>query len=466
MSSRLPPDPKTFRRPQGVAPTPWSGRHAALSRRTLLRGVLGGALVTLGLPPLELFMNSHGTAYAGDTSDGFPRRFGLFFWGNGVVPTRWVPAKTGTDYELSEELLPLAAHKSRLAVVTGMRVTLPNTEPHFSTGAGFLTGRPVAKIGSNVTVEGPTIDQIIAAVTGQETRFPSLEAGCNSDGLSYTGPNAQNPVERSPLALFERVFGGSFTLPGDTPKVDPTLRLKRSVLDAVSEQLSALKTRVGANDQLRLQQHFEGVRALEKRLARLEEDPPQLAACALPQRPATEFPDVEGRPPLAAKNAAVSEILALALACDQTRVISSWFTHPVSNVLVPGAPQGHHELTHNEPGDQPEVHKITVQCIEAMAQLCDALAGIQEGTGTLLDHMVVLGTSDVGLGKTHSPDDFPILLVGSAGGALKTGHHYRSGSNETTSKVLLSVARGVGLDLASFGGADAETQDGLSAIEA
>ncbi len=436
------------------------------NRRSILRGLVGGVAVTIGLPPLERFMNTHGTAWAEDKSDGFPRRFGLFFWGNGVIPDRWVPKTTGTDWELSDQLMPLAAHRERLTVVSGMRVGVPNTEPHFATACGFLSGRPILKTGSDHTFSGPSIDQVIAQAIGQETRFASLEFGAhNSQGLSFNAPNSKNPPETNPLLFFERIFGGSFALPGSEPKLDPSIALRRSVLDGVMEQLSSVKASVGAADRIRLEQHFEGLRSLEKRLAKLEEDPPNLAACALPTKPLDDYPEIEGRPQLFEKNKALSEIAAMAMACDQTRVFSSWFTSPVSNVLFTGASSGHHELTHNEPGDQPEVHKITVQCVEAFAQMLDALSKVEEGSGTLLDHCVVLGTTDVSLAKTHSPEDFPIALVGSAGGKLKTGLHYRSSSNENSSKVLLSVARAMGLDLADFGAAEGFTDVGLSDIE-
>jgi hypothetical protein len=434
-----------------------------LSRRTLLRGLLGGAAVTVGLPWLEIFLPTARAASDG----GFPRRFGLFFWGNGIIPSRWTPEGTGKDYTLSDQLMPLAPFRDQLTVVTGMRVAVPNVEPHFATAAGFLSGRPIQKNGSDHTFAGPSIDQIIAEAVGGETRFASLELGAKpGSGMSHVGPNAVNPPETSPFALFERVFGGGFTLPGDTPKVDPTLALRRSVLDAVMGDIERVQGQLGAEDAARLEAHLDGVRALEKRLAKLEEDPPNLAACALPATPKADYPDIDGRPQLRAKNEILSEITAFALACDQTRVFSNWFTAPVNNNLFEGAASGHHQLTHDEPGDQPQVHAITLQCIEAFAAQIAALAGIKEGDGTLLDHMVVLGTSDVSLAKTHSPEEFPIALVGSLGGRLHPGIHYRSPAGENASKVPLTIARAMGIDLASFGDAEGYDDTGLGAIEA
>lgn len=435
-----------------------------ITRRTLLRGLLGGAVVTVGLPWLEVFERA---ARAAGGDSGFPRRFGLFFWGNGILPERWVPASQGTDWELSDQLASLAPFRDDISVVTGMRVGVPNVEPHFATAAGFLSARPIIKSGNDYTFAGPSIDQIVAGAIGQETRFASLEIGTrSSDGMSHNGPHSRNPPETSPVALFERVFGGSFTLPGSEAKVDPKLALKRSVLDAVAGDIQRLQGQLGTEDKQRLEAHLDGVRTLEKRLAKLEEDPPNLAACALPTAPTSEYPDIDGRPQLAEKNAIMSEIAAMALACDQTRVFSSWFTHPVNNLLFPGATAGHHQLTHDEPGEQPEVHKITLQCVEAFAAQVAALKKVKEGDGTLLDHCVLLGTSDVSLAKTHSPEDFPILLAGSAGGRLRTGVHYRSTSSENASKVPLTLCRALGMELAELGDAEGHTKDGLGAIEA
>ena len=443
-------------------------RSNKFNRRSLLKGVLAGSVVTIGLPALELFLNSHGSAFAeeGGGSSGFPRRFGLFFWGNGIIPERWVPTTDGPDWEMSQQLEPLSHLRDVISVVTGTRVGVPNTAPHFAGAAGLLSGTPLADAYGDNTFAAPSIDQLIAAKLGESTRFRSLEFGAEpGSGLSYNGPNSTNPPEKSPLALFERVFGGNFQLGGDGPIVDPTLALRRSVLDAVMDDISSLKATVGSTDKQRLEQHFESIRGLEKRLAKLEEDPPNLAACAIPAEPLSEYPDILGRPQLSAKNRAFCDVVALALACDQTRVFSNFFTYPVSNNLFPEAPAGHHQLTHDELGDQPEVHKITLQCVEELAYQIESLQKIQEGDGTLLDHMVLLGSTEVSLGKTHSLEEFPVVLAGGCDGKLKTGIHYRSVGAENTSKVMLSIIRATGVDAASFGSEGGEATDGLSVIE-
>jgi hypothetical protein len=439
-----------------------------LNRRTLLRGMLGGAVIGVGLPPLEIFMNVHGTSYAGETADGFPRRFCLFSWGNGMLPDRWVPASEGEGdaWELSDQLMPLAAFKSDLAVITGMRVGVPNIEPHHATAAGMLTGMRILKEGDDWTFAGPTIDQVIASEIGKESLYKSIEFGAKpGDGLSFNGPHSRNPPEQSPLALFDRLFGSGFSLPGEEGVVDPTLALRRSILDVVMEDMKAVQTAVGAADKARLEQHLDGIRDLEKRLAKLQEDPPNLAACEYPPTPEDEYPNIEGRPQFQEKNKAFADISAMALACDQTRVFSNMFTKPLTNSLFQEVSAGHHQLTHDEPGEQPQVHQITIQCMEAFAAQLESLAAIEEGDGRLLDHCLVFATSDVSQAKLHSGDDFPILIAGGAGGTLKRDIHYRSPSGENASKVLLTMCRAMGVDLPEFGSDEGHVTEGLPEIE-
>jgi hypothetical protein len=73
-----------------------------LDRRRVLRGMLGGSAVTVGLPLLNVFLNGNATAMA----DGkpMPVRFGTWHWGLGMQTNVFVPKKTGADYDLPEEI--------------------------------------------------------------------------------------------------------------------------------------------------------------------------------------------------------------------------------------------------------------------------------------------------------------------------------------------------------------------------
>ena len=429
-----------------------------LDRRMLLRGMLAGTgAVTVGLPWLEAFAQTA----------GFPKRLGVFFWGNGMLPDRWTPSGTGAEWTPSDQLAPLAPFREQLLVVTGCKVHTPNAIPHHSGSAGILTGSPVVmKGGEDYTFVGPSFDQVAAAKLGQTTRFRSIEAGVEPGvGISYNGPDSVNPPEKSPIRLFERLFGPGFRRPGEMSEPDPSLALRRSVLDAVLADAKRLQQRVGAADKQRLEEHLGGIRDLELRLARLSDDPPMLEACDRPPEPLPEYPDHEGRAQLHEKNQAICDVLTMALACDQSRVFTHVFTRPLNNLLFGDLPAGHHRLTHDEPDPQPFVHQVVLETMQAFAYLVERLQSVPEGDATLLDHCALVATSDISLGKIHSFDEFPLLVAGGAGGKLKRNFHYRSPSDENASGVVLSILRAVGVDLPEWGREEGRVTDGLGAIE-
>ena len=438
-----------------------------LDRRAVLRGLLGTAAVSVALPALEAMTNSNGTAWADGSP--FPTRFGLWVWGNGVVPPRWVPeaAGEGAQWSLSPEMAPLAPVKSKLIVPSGLQVRAVNSIPHFSGSGALLTG--LAHLGEegNNTFAGPTIDQQIAAFIGGDTPYRSIEAGAwFSDAISHNGPHSPNPPETVPHALFERLFGPTFREPGDgEARLDPRLALRRSVLDAVGDRVVALQARLGATDRARLDQHLTGIRDLELRLARLSEGPPSYAACARPTPPSST--ERLGDP--MANHRALVDLLVMAFACDLTRVITTSFTHGVSNYLFPGTNAGHHELTHNEPPDgegvQAQVDGIVLTTMGELSAFLQALDAVPEGDGSVLDHSAVLATSDVSWGFTHSLDEWPLVIAGSANGKFKQDLHLRSNTRENPSAVMLSLIRAMGNPAAAYGDEDRRVTEGLSAME-
>lgn len=440
--------------------------QGALSRRSILRGFARGAAVSVALPPLEAMFNTGGTAYA---CDGIlPKRFGVWFWGNGTLPSRWIPTGEGSGdaWALSEQLAPLAGIKHKLAVVTGLACKVPNVSPHGSGAACLLTAGPALEDSEGSRV-GPSIDQVIADGVGGTSIYKSIQTtATSSTGQSWNGPGSRNAAERDPYALYARLFGDTFIEPGEDGVVDPRLGLRRSVLDAVMGDIGGLQGRLGAADRQRLEQHLDGVREIEQRLAILQENPPNLESCVRADSPTADFADVGGRPVVYERNAVMSQLLAMSLACDQTRVFGHYLTDPVSDVLFPDAPAGHHDLTHNEGGEQPNVNAITIQCIEMFAQTLEILDSIPEGEGSLLDNCAVLGCSEVSLAQTHNIEEMPTIIAGSACGFFQQDVHFRSTSGASTTRLLISLQQAMGMTVASFGHDDAAETRGLSEIHA
>jgi hypothetical protein len=432
-----------------------------IHRRAVLRGLAYGGAVSVALPALECMLDSHGRALADGTP--LPKRFGVFFWGNGVRLARFVPQATGA-YELSETLKPFANVKDYLTVISGFDIKSGNQRGHHAGTVGILSGAPMISQDPKgapyaSTFSAPSIDQVVASQIGMATRFKSLEVGISrnvttGEGttlryLSHSGPDNPNPPEYLPKALYTRVFGSGFTAPNGAATIDPKLALRRSVLSAVREDATALRTRLGQNDRRRLDQHFESIRTLENQISAAEAAPPPPTACSAPDA----VTDSPGDANLTATNASMARLVSLALACDQTRVFSYMFSGSVGGTSYPELKisGNHHTLSHDEGGDQPNVQAITLFIMARFAALLEALKGIPEGDGNLLDNCAILASTDTSEGQPHSINNYPILIAGGGGGALVHPGIHIKGNRGNTSDVLLTLLQAMDLPLTEFG---------------
>jgi hypothetical protein len=452
-----------------------------LSRRAVLRGALaGGGLATIPLPRLGAMLNGNGNAYA----SGKPLRkiYGTWFWANGVHPKRWTPTTTGADFALSEQLMPFAKLKSKLTVVSGMAVKTGRTGPHLY-HAGALTGSPG---GSNKSADLPSIDQLIANKIGMDTPFKSLEVGvCKARptggaplyfNVSWSGANAPNPVELDPHAVFMRLFGsgspgaalgkGAAARPAGNDTAVASVR--KSVLDTITEDAHQLSARLGGADRQRLDQHLDGIRALEKRLV-----PGQGAFGAAGCQPVTDSSvpaDSKAEAPPALNNA-MADLVVAALSCDLTRVFTFQFNYAGAHLyfrnLGPALSKDFHtQICHAEGGDQPNFNTGVLYTMSCWAYLLEAMDKIQEGDGTLLDNALVYGSTCVAWGKAHASQQWPVMLFGRAGGALKSNFHHAAPADDNVAKVALTIGNIFGLGLETLGKGPGMASEELPAIRA
>ena len=147
------------------------GKIKPISRRALLRGAMYGATASIALPPLEAMVGIGRKAMASEQL--FPKRFLLFFWGNGVLPEAWIPGGldspiTGSDWTPSEQLAPLADLRADITLISGLEVKAQNLSAHFSGPCGFLSGEDAKLEGEDKSFTTPSLDQLIAAEVGND----------------------------------------------------------------------------------------------------------------------------------------------------------------------------------------------------------------------------------------------------------------------------------------------------------
>ncbi|MEM1348028.1 MAG: DUF1552 domain-containing protein [Myxococcota bacterium] len=431
-----------------------------VTRRQFLRGVGGAAI---GLPLLNL--GSFGTKAFGEGMGAYPKRLVILYTPNGVVPQYWFPTPGGDErtFTLASAHADMESLKDKLTLVRGLNLEAAKASPggmHQQGMGALFTGRVlnegdfIGNAGRKAGwASGVSLDQYIADKTDDGLPFKSLELGVRTNAggritgadvmkrLSYTGSNRPLPPQDDPALLFRQLFSDQMTSQEELTQLD--LR-RQSILDTVKDQLASVQSRAGYQDRLRLEHHLENMRDLERRIG-------NGASCSTPNQPPEREPDSEET--MEAIFADQLDLLAVALACDLTRVATfqvsnSW--NPITFPWLEDATQGH-SLSHRS-SSVPWEKRID-WCGAQFAKFLKKLDATPEGDGTLLDNTLVLWSSEVAVGNTHSFNDMPLLFAGSAGGMMETGRYVQYSTPRSMNDVYIAVLKMFGIDEDSFGDA-------------
>jgi Protein of unknown function (DUF1552) len=424
--------------------------HRHVSRRTILKG-LGTALA---LPMLESMLPVLARAESAALAV-LPRRIAFIYVPNGVHVPDWTPTTVGEHFDLTPILAPLAAHKSYLTLFSGLaqdkgRANGDGPGDHARALSSFLTGCQAFKTnGANIRI-GVSADQVAAQQIGHRTRFASLEIGVDrgaqsgncdsgyscaySSNMSWRSSNTPMPKEVDPRLVFERLFGA---VPGVETEQARAARQKyqKSILDFVREDAATLKKKLGATDQLKLDEYLTAVREVETRITRAE-------TSSLKELPKFDRPD--GIPQEHPEHLRLmADLLVLAFQADLTRVATFMFGNAGSNRSYSfiGVPEGHHDLSHH--GGDTEKHakisKINQFHTGNLAYLLEKLRSVKEGDSTLLDQSMVAYGSGLGDGNAHNHDQLPILVAGRGGGTIQSGRHVKFDKETPLNNLWLSL---------------------------
>ncbi len=437
----------------------------SINRRTVLRGA--GAVVALPWLEAMLPQVARGAAPAAT-----PLRLAFLYVPNGMHMPDWTPSKEGNGFDIKPTLEPIARHKDRLTMLSGLtldgaRAHKDGAGDHARSAAAFLTGAHPKKTDGADIHNGISIDQAIAQAVGDKTRFASLELGI--EGSSQAGScdsgyscayssnlawrNATSPLakERDPSAVFDRLFGS-----GDKKEDLKTSEVRKgrrkSVLDFVLSDAKKLQDNLGAADRRKLDEYMYAVRDIENRLVRSEKL--QVGEDGIPN-----YPRPAGVPRELDEHCKLMlDMLALALQTDSTRVATFMFANEGNNRGYPeiGAPEGHHDLSHHggSAEKQEKIAKINRFYVERLAYFLDLLASIHEGDKTLLDNSLIVFGSGISDGDRHNHDDLPVLLAGRGGDRVRGDRHLRFPANTPMCNLYLWMLKQSGIKADSFGDSD------------
>jgi hypothetical protein len=437
-----------------------TGKH--LSRRTLLKG-LG---VSIALPMLDSML----PAFAPNTKA--PLRMMFNYVPNGIVMKDWTPTGSSTAFDLPRILQPMAAHRDRMLLVSGLMQKNGNANgdgpgDHARAAATYLTGVHAKKTqGADIYV-GISMDQVAAQKVGNATRFPSLELTCEdgrmvggcdsgyscaySNSISWRSATTPNPPELSPRAAFERLFGTSDEDPATRKKFR---RYDRSILDGVMEDTKNLERNLGPSDRRKIDEYMTSVREIEARIQKAESDNKEIVPPM--DKPVAAPADLSDHARL------MYDLMRVAFQTDMSRIVTFMLTREGSSRTYReiDLPEAHHPLTHHR-GDEEmieKVYRINRYHMEMFAEFINKMANTPDGDGSLLDHSMIVYGAGLADGNRHEHVNLPVMIAGGACGTIKTGRHLEL-TKTPINNLYVSMLDRMGVPVESLGDSTGQVRE-------
>jgi hypothetical protein len=392
---------------------------------------------------------------------GTAKRLVIMFSPNGTIPAHWTPSGSGTSFSfptgsileplgtttVDPVLGTLPSVQSDLIVCGGLNFV--NTSNHYPGTLAMLTGNGDATSPSG----GMSVDQYIAAAIGTKTKFQSLQFGVQTSlganaqtAMSYSAPKVPVPSADDPLAAFNRMFGA---LVGDPQAAALLLKKQNGVLNLAMSELKALRARVGAEEQAKLDAHLNAIEQVQSSLS-------TPTTCGAPTPPTSANYATNDNFPVLGK--AQMDLLVTALSCGMTNVASlQWsFTVGQTSFTWLGFSDEHHSLSHSDDSDTAGVQKFVLAerwFATQFSYLVNKLKSTQDPStpgSTLLDTTLVVWAKELADSRAHACTGVPFVLAGNANKRFQTGRFVDfKGASHT--QLLVSICQAMGLTNTTFG---------------
>lgn len=433
--------------------------RSRMQRRAFLTAAGG---LSIGLPFLEGLPGR--SAWAQDEDPVFS----LYLCTTcGVVSEHFYPlTETLTKDELLAEpdqaMSELADYAERMTLVRQLRYPMANRScSHAEAYSMSLTGLEATGGGGTATSTGPSIDNLVAQSLGlgvdSLNLYTGIKSGYINERLSFRSAGEVRSAEGNPYQVYKDLLrdSGQSSEPTADAMVDYLALRRQSVIDSVREELGGLmaQQRLSELDKQRLQLHLDTLRDLELDAPSMA-PPTEMSECSSLALEETDYSVVDETYKTNGMIETVGmmqmRLAAFAFACNLNRVATlQWGDGTDASVYdVPsnGRKWGMHFVSHRNQSDgavgmdedaekaHREIDRVRLQSFK---QGLDYFAEFG-----LLDRSVVYWTNQHADGPSHSFNGIPAILVGSAGGKLKTGTILSgtSRNNDTLLNTLMSVA--------------------------
>jgi hypothetical protein len=477
-----------------------------LDRRRFLKAAGATALTAPFLRALPSYAAASGTA---------PTYLVLLFTPNGCVRPVWgatdasgkdvLPPLPGgapivtNGFTFRSTLAPLAPVQSSVTILDGL-CNRAAQGSHEAGMASLWTG--LTSTGSSAT--GPSIDQVIAGTLKSGRPFQSLELMVRSSAdftdrevktrMIYNTAGTYVDPHDDPVEAHSTIFPAA-----PTTGPDKKTFIRQKLFAQLNSELTAVQTKLCTQDRTQLQNLQTSWNDLNTQLTAAAT---AAQSCMTPgaapagyKAPSIDFPTTAQLQ---------MDILAMALACDLTRVASLQFstaTSQVTHTWIDGTQKDtHHNYSHQGPqslyalapctmynnmgqcASTPNIYSANNQGMyqpsyaqqtaidnwyaKQVAYLAQKLKGLGGANGTMLDQTVICWGNELDMGAAHNHDDTPFILIGGANGQLKTGQMVtfpldltdgdpvvRGTKDRAHNDLLLTLAKVMGVNLSTFGDA-------------
>ena len=431
----------------------------------------------VSLPWLES-ISAGASSKAGENLTEPPLRMAFIFMPNGVRPDHWTPPGDGEDYEITPHLKPLEGLKSEFLLLENLwHKNTVGRNGHWPKVPAWLSGGYVERTtGGDLDSGGTSADQLAAHRIGANTPLPSLELGIDSPRtgvdtagggfpralgsfVSWADRHTPVPKEIIPQLAFDRLYRNqkSRAISGADPKhpslLESLQRDDTSVLDLVLDDAKSLRQRGSKADQARLDEYFESVRSVEKRLeSAMRPQKRWINEGKLPlERPAPGAPATHPE-----HLRLMLDILILSFWTDNTRIATMMMGDAQSSQdysWLPGVKGSWHGISHHRDieSQREQYEKIINWNIEQVAYFLNRMRSLKEGATSLLDNSMILFGGTLKDGNRHDPENLPIILAGRGKGTLRPGRRVRAATKTPLCNLHLAMLHRMGIMEESFG---------------
>ncbi len=366
-------------------------------------------------------------------------RFVFVLQGNGCRPEQLCPDsltfKRRAERERVEEI-SLAGHalppglapteriKNRMTIIQGLsgRVTKGGHSTNLGALGGYQSGE-----GNTLRIADRTVDHALGSI--HPGVIPWLGVGITNTNRSVrynvtaSGPNKALPIMHRPEQAFNAYFG--VVAPGEARK---DFALKSNLLDYMVGDVKRTRKELGAVGRGQLDIYLDAYEQLADRQSRLVAIRDELRAVApvpddkFNSEIETDRIDAQFQIATAALIGGVTNVATIASSIGSYEVNIQYkgLGMEVNNHAI-GHGDGSGSLTNRQCYD-----KIRAFHFGLIGRMVAKFEAIPEGDGTMMDNTVIVYLSDAPEEHHSKGFEWPMVVIGNAGGRLKPGGRYLS----------------------------------------